>query len=294
VTRGKVRTIDPSLNLGLHELANSRKGRVPFRFQLEFAKQQTENILKNLDNLVIKTIEKAPKREGNFCLGRVTDPKLKHEEDKWERAMFKEWGPKGSGEFVSMCKRIQAYQYPLQHSHKDKYWGEIDLLGIATDFLPVPIELKTNARESPLRMLVEVAAYGIAIRAVWRNLREHWVEALSWLDGSPSQFPPTLDKVTLVGAAPDEYWCRCLGQPETDPGAFPSEAWPPFSDLVDALGEKGFDIQFVAVTGKPNGTAGLPTITGARVIELRSLSGRQRALVEACQGTVHHSPSFRS
>jgi hypothetical protein len=182
VTRGEVRTIDRRPNMGLHEHGNPEKEHDSFGFQLAFAKQQTEDILKNLDNLVKNTIEKAPMREGNFCLDRVTEePKLTHEEDKWERAMFKKWGPNGSGEFVSICKRIQTYQYPLQNSFKDKHWGKIDLLGIGTDFLPVPIELKKRKPvESPLRMLVEVAAYGFAIRKVWPKLRGDWLRTVKW------------------------------------------------------------------------------------------------------------------
>src|SRR5438552_10015057 len=171
--RGKVCTINPSL--GLHVLANS--GRGSFRFQLKYAKQQTEDILSNLDDLVKNTIENAPMRTKDFCLNRVTKPQLTNEEDKWERQMYKKWGPKGSGdEYIPACKRIQTYQYPLQDSFEDKYWGKIDLLGIGADFLPVPNELKKRqANESPLRMLVEAAAYGFAIRKVWPNLREHWV-----------------------------------------------------------------------------------------------------------------------
>jgi hypothetical protein len=168
-------TIHP--NMGLHELANSGEWACDtFRFQLKFAKEQTEAIRWNLDNLVKNTIENAPMRTKDFCLNRETDPQLTDEEDKWERAMFKKWGPKGSGEFVSICKRIQTYQYPLQNTRKDKYWGKIDLLGIGTDFLPVPIELKKRKPvESPLRMLLEVATYGFAIRRVWPNLKDEWI-----------------------------------------------------------------------------------------------------------------------
>jgi hypothetical protein len=139
-------------------------------------------------------------------LDRATSPKLKHEEDKWERAMYEKWGPSGSGEYVSVGRRIQAYQYPLQASRKDKYWGNVDLLGIGADFLPVPNELETRrADESPLRMLVEVAEYGFAIRRVCPKLKGPWIEALSWFQGSPSRFPASLDKLTLVGVAPKEY-----------------------------------------------------------------------------------------
>jgi hypothetical protein len=206
----------------------------------------------------------------------VTDPELTHEEDKWERAMYKKWGPAGSDQFVPVCKRIQTYQYPLQERGKEsRYWGKIDLLGIGADFLPVPIELKKrDAVESPLRMLVEVVAYGFAIRKVWPRLKDHWDKAVRWFGVSPSQLPEKLDRVTLICVAPDEYWRRCLGLlAGTKRGAFPSQAWPPFWKLVDAFG-RWFDIHFVALDGSwdTDDMAGLPTITGARILDLRSLT----------------------
>jgi len=270
----EVRKINPKLHLGLHELANAGEGRDSFRFQLAFAKEQTEDILSNLDNLVKNTTDKAPARTKDFCLDRrANHPPLTHEEVKWERAMYQKWGPEGSGEYVAVCKRIQTYQYPLQASFKDRRWGKIDLLGIGTDFLPVPNELKKReTNESPLRMLVEVAAYGFAIRKVWPKLKDEWIKKVSWCGQSPSQFPETLDKVTLVGVAPEVYWSRCLGLlSETKKGKFPNGAWPPFWKLVDALG-KWFDIHFVAVEGSWDVTKKLPKITGARVLDLRSLA----------------------
>jgi hypothetical protein len=277
----EVRKIDPNLHLGLHELANCGEGLArpagSFRFQLKFAKEQTEDILLNLDSLVENTRRKAPMRTKDFCLDRrVADPPLKYEEDKWERAMYRKWGPEGSAEYVSVCKHIQTYQYPLQASFKDECWGKIDLLGIGTDFLPVPNELKKRrTNESPLRMLVEVAAYGFAIRKVWPNLKDEWADAVRRSAGSPSQLPATLDRVTLVGVAPDEYWSTCLGLSGTNAGVFPREAWPQFWNLVDALG-RWFDIHFVAINkGSWDDTKGLPRITGARTLELRSLSGRR-------------------
>jgi hypothetical protein len=263
----EVRKIAP--NLGLHELGNSRD----FCFQLRFAKEQTEDILLNLDNLVKNTIDKAPMREGKFCLDRKTSPLLTDEEDKWERAMYTKWGPGNLGEYVSFCKRIQAYQYPLQASRNDKCWGKIDLLGIGTDFLPVPNELKKREPvESPLRMLVEVAAYGFAIQKVWPKLKDDWGKALCQVEGNSLPLPATLDKLTLVGVAPKEYWCQCLGRlPDVKKWKFPERAWPSFWKLVDAFG-KWFDIHFVAIEGSWDDTKQLPKITGARVLELRSLT----------------------
>src|SRR5713101_7503536 len=158
--RSKVRTIDPSLDLGLHELANSGEGRArpdgSFRFQLKFAKEQTEDILLNLDNLVKNTIDKAPVRTKDFCLDRTTAPELTHEEDKWEREMYLKWGPRGSGEYVSVCKRIQAYQYPLQASRKDRCWGKIDL--------PVTLPISfffSSRRFNSIALFKSASSYGI-------------------------------------------------------------------------------------------------------------------------------------
>jgi hypothetical protein len=133
----RVCKIDPKLNLGLHELANRGEGRDSYSFQLAFAKEQAEDILKNLENLVDNTNSKAPMRTKDFCLDRLTDPELSHEEDKWERAMYKRWGPKSEEEYVPVCKHIQTYQYPLQNTRIDRCWGKIDLLGVGADFLPV-------------------------------------------------------------------------------------------------------------------------------------------------------------
>jgi hypothetical protein len=226
-----------------------------------------EDILLNLDNLVQNTIDKAPDRKEGFRLDRATDPRLTHEEDKWERAMYRKWGPGGSGEYVPVCKRIQAYQCPIRASRKDRCWGSIDLLGIGSDLLPVPNELKKRStNESPLRMLVEVAAYGFAIREAWPRLKGEWYNAIG---ASSSLFPTSLDRVTLIGVAPEEYWSRCLGRlPKTKAGAFPAEAWPTFWELVGAL-RRCFDIHFVAVDGSWN-DKGLPTIMGARVLDFQS------------------------
>jgi hypothetical protein len=279
---GELRRIDPSRESGLHELGNPGNEPNSFTFQLKYARKQTEDILLNLESLVKNTIDKAPVRVGKFCLDRSTNcPDLTHEEVKWERAMYRKWGPEGPDDYVPFCKRIQSYQYPLsahsvvsEPSPNNTCWGKIDLLGIGADFLPVPNELKKRkTRDSPLRMLVEVAAYGFAIQKVWPHLKEQWGQDLAWCEAPPTRFAATLDRVTLIGVAPEEYWMRCLGLvPGTKEGQFPPEAWPPFWELVDAL-SKWFDIHFVAVEGSwDDRDGGRPTITGARVLDLRDRS----------------------
>lgn len=60
--------------------------------------------------------KKGPAACDDFCLGGTGTESLLTYEDKWGRAMYQKWGPKGSDEFVSVCKHIQTYQYPLQAS----------------------------------------------------------------------------------------------------------------------------------------------------------------------------------
>jgi hypothetical protein len=121
-------------------------------------------------------------------------------------------------------------------------------------------------------MLVEVAAYGFAVLKVWPNLKGDWVEIMRSYEGSPSHFPVKLERLCLVGVAPDEYWSRCLGSISgTKEGKFPPEAWPNFWKLVDAFG-KWFDIHFVAVEGSWDNDDKLPNVNRARAIDLRSAS----------------------
>lgn len=108
-----IRKVDP--NLGLHELASSGGGLDSFRFQLEFAKQQIEDILLNLDDLVRNTIDKAPVRKKDFRLRRKTHPPLRHEEAQWERAMWGKWGPVfGVNYFYRSAATISPYRRQLR------------------------------------------------------------------------------------------------------------------------------------------------------------------------------------
>jgi len=271
--------IDSSLGLGLHELGNPKAKNHSFAFQLKYSKEQAEDILSNLPRLVEKTNEKAPLRTNGFRLNRsAVLPKLTHEEDKWERAIYERWGPGSSVDFTSNCKRIQTYQFPLQRTREDGCWGSIDLLGIGAAFLPVPIELKKRKpEESPLRMLVEVAAYGFAIRKVWPNLKPYWIEALGFPRSRSLQLPETLDKVTLICLAPEEYWCWCLGLlPGHKNLMFPIDAWPSFWRLIDGLGA-WFDIHFAAVEGRWIIKSELPEIFSARLLDLRLITSSPAA-----------------
>jgi hypothetical protein len=99
----EVRKIDPDLHLGLHELSNPGEGRGSFSFQLAFAKEQAEDILRNLDNFVKNTKCRAPMRTKDFCLVH----------NKWEsilthQAKFPLWEHQ-----LNRCRIISSAQPPL-------------------------------------------------------------------------------------------------------------------------------------------------------------------------------------
>jgi len=238
--------------------------------------EQCEEILQHFDSLAKNTYSATPRRDGGYRLHRGPGGRLPAlEESKWEEAMYRRWsGSSGLGAsiYLPVCPYIQTYQFPLKDSHEDKSWGKIDLLGISPEFLPVPNELKKRAStDSPLRMLIEVAAYGFALHSVWPLLRADWERSLERRFGHCPEMPAVLDdKICLIGVAPTEYWQACLGRnPHTGARRVPPKAWAPFWRLVDKLTDY-FDIHFAVVHGTWEGDARLPTVSGATILDLRA------------------------
>ncbi len=257
--------VDPSRTLGLHELRDS------LGFQLSYAEEHTKDILSNLGYLVENTRRKAAKRAKSFCLDRRTKTMPRIPESMWERAMFNKWElGMNKAEYLPFCKSFVTYQFPL-YAHQEKgAWGSVDLLGIGNDHLPVPNELKrqgASAEESPLRLLVELAAYGFAILEDWPNFKEAWWQHVEGFGASRPKFQFSLARLCLVGVAPGEYWRSRTGLPGADSCAFPQEAWEPLNELVNALG-KWFDIHFAEVLGAWVDDRTLPVIDGAQEIQL--------------------------
>ena len=127
----------------------------------------------------------------------------------------------------------------------------MDLLGIRPGALtPVIIELKDRGGMTrPLRGIVEGAAYAVALRKAWRHrLREDWRHALAeHLPGDVAEridaLPAALDDVTVLVAAPEDYWNRRIGTPLTRTnGRVPPDAWPVLRALLSGLGERGIRI----------------------------------------------------
>src|SRR2546428_649379 len=122
----------------------------------------------------------------------------------WSRWRFD--GP-ATGEEPALWANLVGIQVPLFDSRHKRGWGHIDLLGIdkSEASVPVVVELKTgNSKEVPLRPVLEVVAYAIALRKNWDRFKEELRVQLG------KKYTPCNDDVPFpcVVLAPRGYWRR--------------------------------------------------------------------------------------
>ena len=192
--------------------------------QKSYFGEQSEYLEEHLDEAFEATEKKAPKPRqdyglGRFPLGTITEDQR---ERTWENTIWQRWRVKSGPSEINRCwYRIVAYQVPLFATQEKSHWGYIDLLGFLGDGTPSVIELKkdpkakkkghTDKSESPLRMVMEAAAYAIALRKNWDAIRSEYAKCLKSykIDGPKPEVPDNLEKIQLVGAAPASYWLDC-------------------------------------------------------------------------------------
>lgn len=157
--------------------------------------------------------------------------------------------------------RLVSFQVPLFDKQEKSSWGYIDLLGVMSDGTPVVVELKkepsttpkggTKNSESPLRMVLEAAAYAIALRRNWDRFRQEFVQQLKTLalpDSIVTQVPRKLSTIRLVGAAPAGYWLDWL--PVTAKGlTVTADTWRAFAELLAKFDEAGLPVSFASLSG---------------------------------------------
>jgi hypothetical protein len=213
--------------------------------RLRYMERHAIELIRLLDVKLEMTYAAAPFRNQSSELTRANKRLPHHREAKLERAIARQWKYNATcHDFLpGVCRGIVSYQVPLFATARKSGWGYVDLLGISRLGLPVVIELKDeDSNDTPLRMLVEALAYGLAIRNAW-NERPHrlageWRAALgsgSGDDGGP------LTEVPLVCLAPEKYWRRRIGEPDRHSnGKVRHEAWSALSTLMRGLALRGF------------------------------------------------------
>ena len=112
-------------------------------------------------------------------------------------------------------------------------------------------------------MVLEAAAYAIALQKNWKQFREELVAHMQTLDMDASSWgslPNDLTSTRLVGAAPAAYWIDWL--PVTEKGSrVDSNDWLRFQGLLEKFKTAGMQVSFVSISGDidvPGSLAGQP------------------------------------
>lgn len=218
------------------------------------------------------------KREGKdrtYCLNRLDEGTPNGCEAILERAIWKQWNSnafiQNKGRFHdALCRHVQTYQMPLKDKESDA-WGEVDLVGVSEDGLPVILELKQkNSQDTPLWMLAQGLAYAVAVQRAWNNGRlcNEWEEHVIPLSES---FHSTskLSQIPVIGIAPHDYWEKKIGiKGKRSNGKVKESAWRQFKNLCDACSNRGFPVSFLQFTYSEAGPNRLPTIQDVSPVDL--------------------------
>lgn len=236
--------------------------------QLRFAEQHADFIANNLETLIANTDSVAPVRKKPYALGRNSDRSLTSSasplEKHWEEAIFRKWEKVEDGlDPLIPFRKVVSYQVMLRDTNKDDGWGEIDLFGATAENVPVAIELKADPSKYLLDAIVEVLAYGIAIRKAWRGpLCSQWARDVGEIN--------SLVDLPLVVMAPASYWKVVLSD-STDPTRYktPLPARRSIKKLLEKMHRANYPLNFVEVNSDPEpDNSELPVIINAVVKDL--------------------------
>lgn len=233
--------------------------------------QQSKLLSDHLDAAIAATFLAAHERTQGFQLGRPATESIndRRRERQLEAAMLHRWNRPGMWPIPGGWERLVAFQVPLFSQQQMEQWGYIDLLGVSAGGLPVVVELKkspetetdgkTKSSETPLRMVLEAAAYAVALRKNWPLFRKEWADHLTSLGLSEqvlSRIPASLETVPLVAAAPASFWLDWL--PVTEKGrTVTRETWLSFQSLLTKLQAAKLPVKFVSISGHDHDVDGI-------------------------------------
>jgi len=234
--------------------------------QATYVGEQCRELLAHLAEAIEATEEAAPMRLQPFnpdgsgrkrrAAGRM-DPSSEERllEDRiWSRWRF---DVRPTGEEPSLWAKLVGVQVPLFDSRHKAGWGHIDLLGIDKykAGVPVVVELKTgNNKEVPLRPVLEVAAYAIALRKNWDRFKKELRVQLG------RKYTPCEDDVPFpcVVLAPSLYWQQWA--PDGKLGKEVNiESRRAFRDLLAALKGRGYPVTFGRINDVSAEVCSFPT-----------------------------------
>jgi hypothetical protein len=221
--------------------------RIKDRFQKTYMAIQCEILLKGLDEAIDATLKAAPVRQQGYLVDHSGAKSPRLPEGALERRIFERWSADACDAVPGCWNRIVAFQTNLPGSREDKGWGEVDLLGLADDGLPIVIELKQEeAGDTPAKIIVQAVAYGLALQKAWYRLREEWRQATAKHIAASTVLPTSLHPLRVVCAAPQAYWDLWLGDSPTA-RTVPDGAWVALNRLLEAFKKRGIFITAAAV-----------------------------------------------
>jgi len=234
---------------GLHVL-KSRWG------QKQYLREQCAYLAKHLDEAINSTWI-PPVRKQSYFPDHELREDVDNPEAKWERALWRRWKEAGAPPVPEGWAWIAYYQIPLFPAHGTPHYRAIDLLGIERDGTLTVIELKKDPdrrpdgryerSDSPLKMVLEAAAYAEVIRKNWDKFHRDLMARLENMNTAIS-CPDTADRIRLVGVAPQAYWSQWV--PLSDQGLTVSpEAWSAFRDVLVEFGRRQCPVSFVSIGG---------------------------------------------
>jgi hypothetical protein len=108
-------------------------------------------------------------------------------------------------------------------------------------------------------MVLDAAAYAVALRKNWQRFRPEWIHHLTktgMSDQVVSHVPEVLEAVPLVAAAPASFWIDWL--PVTAKGrTVTGETWLSFQALLTEMEKAKLPVSFVSISGHDQNDAGL-------------------------------------
>lgn len=267
---------------GLHE-------QEPSVNQLGYMADHSKRLHDILDAQIERTYACAPirakreKKDKTYCLTRPDGGTPNGREAILERAIWKQWNSNAFMQNKSrfhdaLCRHVQTYQMPLKDKESDA-WGEIDLVGVSEDGLPVILELKQeNSQDTPLWMLAQGLAYAVAVQRAWNDgcLRNEWEEHVTPLSES-FHSASKLSRIPVIGIAPHDYWEKKIGiKGKRSNGKVKESAWEHFKGLCDACSDHGFPVSFLQFTYGEADSDELPTIQNVSPVDLCLIVNRFR------------------
>ncbi|MCF8143902.1 MAG: hypothetical protein K9N21_08295 [Deltaproteobacteria bacterium] len=248
--------------------------------QLTFADQHADFIADNLEMLIDNTYCVAPVRKNEYTLVRRDrhdlTPSVPPAEKHWEETIFRKWEKVEDGLDPAIpFRKVVSYQVMLRDTNENSGWGELDLLGATAEKIPVAIELKIKPSEYLLRAIVEVLAYGVAIRKAW-----------SGVDGCPlcSQWASVVGKIDnlvdlpLAVVAPASYWQVVLSDsPKRTGFQTPQPVRRSIKKLLEKMYSVNYPLTFVEVNAEQQlAESGLPVIINAAIKDMPIPTGSSK------------------